>query len=284
MPRSRQTCPSAPGPAEGFIFLRFFALMSSPNHHAMSEKNWDVSNRVFWLIVVLGAGLLLFWVFRVAQIWQEMNGDYAREISVEAEGSAFVIPDTAVVNLGVTTDGETSEAVVEQNTEKMNAVLEAIKGLGIEESKIQTTGYYLYPKYNWTEEGQETDGYTLTQNVEVRISDFELIGEVIAQSSTAGANMVGGVDFTLDDPDSAKMEARLEAVAEAKMKAEQIADAAGLKLGDVVNYYEYSYSGGKGGGYYYDDFAEGAALENAPSIEPGEEEVTLTVTLTYQLK
>lgn len=251
----------------------------------MTDKNtgWDLSNRVFTLVAVLGVGLTLFFAFRVAQIWRDMTGSYAREISVEGVGEAYSVPDRAVIQLGVTTDAATSEEAVSQNTEKMNAVLEAIKALGVAEEDIQTTGYYLNPKYNWTDEGQVDDGYTLTQNVEVRLTDFDLVGEVIAQSNKAGANMVGGVEFTVENPETAKQEARMEAVAEAKEKAEQIAEASGLKLGDVVNYYEYSYSEGKGG--YY-DFAEATLEESsvAPNIEAGQEEVSLTVTLTYQLR
>lgn len=251
----------------------------------MTDKNtgWDLSNRVFTLVAVLGVGLTLFFVFKIAQIWREINGSYNREISVEGVGEAYSVPDRAVIQLGVTTDAATSEEAVSQNTEKMNAVLEAIKALGVAEEDIQTTGYYLNPKYNWTDEGQVDDGYTLTQNVEVQLTDFDLVGEVIAQSSKAGANMVGGVDFTVENPETATQEARMEAVAEAKEKAEQIAEASGLKLGDVVNYYEYSYSEGKGGFY---DFAE-TSLEDAsmaPNIEAGQEEVSLTVTLTYQLR
>ncbi len=251
----------------------------------MSEKNtgWDLSNRVFSLVALLGVAVSLFWAFRIAQIWREINGDYSREISVEGTGEAYSVPDRAVVNLGVTTEAATSEEAVSQNTEKMNAVLEAVKALGVAEEDIQTTGYYLNPKYNWTDEGQVDDGYTLTQNLEVKLTDFDLIGDLIANASGAGANMVGGVTFTVEDGEAAKQEARIEAVAEAKLKAEQIAEASGLTLGDVVSYYEYSSDSGKGG--YY-DMAEASfdGEKSVPTIEPGQEEVSLTVTLSYQLR
>lgn len=251
----------------------------------MSEKNsFDLSNRVFALVALMGTALMLFFVFRMVQIWRDVSGQYAREITVEGEGSAYVVPDTATINLGVTTDAETSEAAVEENTTKMNAVIEAIKALGVPEEKIQTTGYYLNPQYDWTSGSQETVGYTLTQNVEVRLTDFDLIGKVLADTSAAGANTVGGVEFVVDDPEAAKAEAREEAVANAKEKAEDIAEASGLDLGKVVNYYEYS-DGGKG---YYPLYAEDSVKSGDDymdiSIEPGEEEVTLTVSLTYRLR
>lgn len=251
----------------------------------MSDKNtgWDLSNRVFALVALLGVAVTMFWAFRIAQIWREINGDYSREISVEGTGEAYSVPDRAVINLGVTTDAATSEEAVSQNTEKMNAVLEAIKALGVAEEDIQTTGYYLNPKYDWVDGEQVDAGYTLTQDVEVKLTNFDLIGDLIADSSTAGANMVGGVTFTVEDSEAAKQEARLEAVAEAKAKAEQIAEASGLKLGDVVSYYEYSGDSGKGG--YY-DMAEATmdGSKSVPNIEPGQEEVSLTVTLSYQIR
>ncbi len=251
----------------------------------MSDKNsFDLSNRVFALVALMGTALMLFFVFRMVQIWRDVNGQYAREITVEGEGSAFVVPDTATINLGVTTDADTSEAAVEENTAKMNAVLEAIKALGVTEENIQTTGYYLNPQYDWTSGTQETVGYTLTQNVEVRLTDFDLIGKVLADSSAAGANTVGGVEFVVDDPETAMAEARDEAVAKAKEKAMDIAEASGLDLGKVVNYYEYSNGDGKS---YYPMYESSMMMDSsstAPSIEAGQEEVSLTVTLTYRLR
>ncbi len=243
----------------------------------------DVPNRLFKLLATLGVVLCLFWLFRIYEIWTNVSGSYVREISVEGEGSAYIVPDTAVISLGVNTSGETSAAVVEENTTNMNAVLEAIEALGVAKEDIKTTGYYLSPSYEYDDDGNYVEtGYTLDQTVEVRLTDFEKIGDLLAASSAAGANYVGGVDFTVDNPDSAKAEAREEAIARAKEKAEQIAEQSGLKLGDLVSYYEYSYSDGGKGGYY--DYAEGMADYSVPSIEPGEEEITLTVTLSYQIR
>lgn len=250
----------------------------------MSEKSsYDLSNRVFTLLSVLGLVLALFWLFRISEIWTNISGGYVRELSVEAEGTAYVVPDTALVHLGVRSEGETSEETVNANTKTMNSVMEAIKAQGVLEEDIKTTGYYLNPGYEYDENGNYTEkGYTLSQTVEVRLSDFTLIGALISAASSAGANSVDGVDFTVDNPELAKAEAREEAITAAKEKAEQIAKQSGLKLGDMVNYYEYSYSGGKGG-YQY-DYAESAEGYSAPAITPGEEEITLTVTLNYQIR
>jgi uncharacterized protein len=253
----------------------------------MSDRNsgWDLSNRVFALLTVLAVGLVLFWVFRMMEIWNTVSGGYPREISVDAEGSAYIVPDTVVVQLGVTTDGETSEGVVTENTKKMNAVLEAVKAMGIEESQIKTVDYYLNPKYSWDKDGvQHTDGYTLDQSIEVRLTDFAKIGELIGAANEAGANTVGGVEFTVENPEAAKAEARSEAIAQAKEKAEQIAEASGLKLGDLVSYYEYANSDDYTSYYSLSDDRVEGSMNAAPEIHAGKEEVSLTVTLSYQLR
>lgn len=243
----------------------------------------DVPNRMYKLLLTLGVVLALFWLFRIYEIWNNVTGNYVREITVEAEGTAYVVPDTAVIRIGVSTEGEDSASVVNENTEKMNAVLAAIEALGVEDSDVQTVDYYLSPSYEYDDSGNYVEtGYSLDQTVEVRLSDFELIGQLISDSSKAGANYVGGVEFTVDDPEMAKAEARVEAITRAKEKAEQIAEASGLRLGDLVSYWEYAYEGYGKGGYYEDYYLEGESL-SIPEIEAGEQEITLTVSLSYQI-
>ncbi len=247
----------------------------------MADKPFDVSTRVYKLIVILISVVLVFLVFRVAEMWRTISGNYPREIAFEAQGTAYVTPDIATVQLGVTSEGESSEVVVAENTQKMNAVMAEIKARGIEAKDIQTTSYSLYPKYDWSEEGgSEQDGYTLSQTVVVKIRDFTKIGDLLAATTKAGANTISGVTFEVDDPETAKAAAREEAVAKAKAKAESVAAATGLNLGRMVNYYEYSDYYAKG------IYGEGmsADLGGAPTIEPGEEEVTLNVSLTFRVR
>lgn len=250
----------------------------------MADKPFDVSTRVYKLIVVLVAVVLLFLGFRVAEMWRTITGNYPREITFEGQGTAYVTPDIATVQLGVTSEGETSESVVTQNTVKMNAVMAEIKARGIEEKDIQTTSYSLYPKYDWSEEGgSEQDGYTLSQTVTVTIRDFTKIGDLLAATTKAGANTVSGVTFEVDDPETAKTMAREEAVEAAKAKAKSVAEATGLNLGRMVNYYEYSDYYGKGG-FYGESMMADASASPVPNIEPGQEEVNLNVSLTFRVR
>lgn len=255
--------------------------MSTPN-------KFELSNRIFTVIIIFLVALGAFWAFRMYEIWNTAKGNYPREISVEATGKSYVVPDVAKVTLGVKTEAATAEEAVATNTQKMNTVTTEIKALGIDEKDIKTTGYYLDPKYVYDEEGKEdkVSGYTLNQSVEVVIRDFDNIGKILATATKSGANSVGGLNFTVDDPESSKSKAREEAIAKAKEKAKQIAKQSGLRLGRVINYYEY-----EDGGYYYPEYSMAGDAYTAtvqenmvtPLITPGEKEVNLRVTLTYRV-
>lgn len=251
----------------------------------MQDSNkLELSNRLYHLVLVFLVGLVAFWGFRIYEIYNTAQGNFAHELTVEGKGKAYVVPDVAKIQIGVNTEAATSEETVKNNTEKINAVMAAIKALGVEAKDIKTTNYSLGPKYTWKDNESKQDGFTLSQNMEIKLHDFTKIGDLIATTTKAGANMVGGVDFIIDDPDKANADARQEAVAKAMAKAKIIEDSTGLSLGRVTNYSEYA-----DGGYmpYYSKSVSmgdvGAVPEAAPSIEPSQSEVNLTVSLTYKI-
>lgn len=259
----------------------------------VEKPKFEVSTRVFSLLLIFLVGLLGYWGFRIYEITTTATGNYPREISVEGLGKAYAIPDIAVLNLGVTTDAKTSEAAVKENTAKMNKVMEAVKSFNFDKKDVQTLNYSLNPNYKWSEEkGQSVqDGYTLSQQISIKIRDFSKVGDVIAAVTKAGANMVGNLSFEVDDMDKVRDEARSKAIAKAKAKAEKMADEAGLDLGKVLSIYEYDavnpeYNYGKGG--YAPEMATvdsggmGGGV-TSPTIEPGQQEFQLTVTLSYRV-
>ena len=248
----------------------------------------EVSKQLFILLIVFLVGLTAFWGVRIAEMYNNIQGDYPREITVEGEGKAYAAPDMATLHLGVNTEAKTSEAAVEKNTEKMNGVLEAVKASGVEQEDIQTTNYYLSPKYEWSKDrGSYTDGYSLDQSLTIKIRDLENVSAVMAAASGAGATTMTGLTFEIEDPDKILEIARAEAVAKAKVKAENIEEQSGLDLGKVVSYYEYQSNniGYAKGGMYMEEMAMSAgSARTAPAIEPGQEEVSITVSITYKLK
>jgi len=256
----------------------------------MANGKFDLSNRVYAIMVIFLVAVVGVAIFIAISLWQSFSGDYPREITVEATGKAYVVPDIAEITLGLDVEAPTADEAVQKNSETMNKVSDALVAVGIPKEDIKTSYYNLAPKYNWTEtRGSVQEGFLLSHSVVVQIRDFEKIGEVISKSTEAGANIFSGVQFTIDDPESAKTLAREEAVAKAKEKANVIAEQSGLSIGKVLNYYEYQ--DGYGTPMYYEksmamDMAEesvGSAI-TPPSIEPGQQEVQLTVSLTYRLK
>ncbi len=262
----------------------------------------DVSDRLYKIIMstlggvaVLGLGWMYF---QFGMLPSQMP----QQVSFTGEGKAAIKPDIASVTFGVTSEGQKSQDVVNANNTKMNAVIKAIKEAGVDEKDIRTTMYQLTPKYGYTQAPvasatkagmasapvygrQVFDGYTLEQQIEVKIRKFENINTVMDKATTSGANTVGSLQFTVDDMETVRAQAREEAIKQAKEKANTLARQSGLKLGKIVNVYDNSgypmpYYGGVGMGGA--EMAKDASV--APSLQPGQQEVVVSVTLSYWVK
>ena len=251
----------------------------------MAEK-FELSNRLFIVFAILLVGVLGFWTAKVFIDFQSLPNNYPREITVSGEGRTFAVPDIALIQLGVVTEGSKIGDVVKENTEKMNNILKEIKTLGIEEKDIKTTTYNLAPRYEWTEDGKRIfKGYTLTQQINVKIRNFEKIGDVLEKTTEKGANLVGDLQFSIDEPEKVRQEARKEAIEKAKEKASQIATDSGLKLVKLVNVYEDYYPRTYSDTLYKSlEATGGGEIAAPPEIQPGEQEVTVTIYLTYRIR
>ena len=210
--------------------------------------------------------------------------------SFTGEGRVFVKPDIAQIQLAVRTDrAKDAVTAVKNNTEKINSVIAKLKDLDIEAKDIKTTAYNLNPEYDYpVNVGRGVlAGYSVYQEVTVKIRNLDNVGKVIEQVTSVGVNQITGPTFTIDDLSEVNKQARAEAIAKAKEQAKSTASMSGLRLGKLVGVYEES-----GGGYppVYSyaktmDSASGmgGALP-APEIQTGENEIVLRVTLTYQVK
>ena len=249
-------------------------------------KQFELSNRLFIVLAILLIGVLGFWATKVFIEFQNLPNNYPREITVSGEGRTFAAPDIALIQLGVVTEGMKIGDIVKENTEKMSSILKEIKDLGIEEKDIKTTTYNLTPRYEWTEDGKRIfRGYTLTQEIRVKIRNFEKIGEALEKATEKGANLVGDLQFSIDDPEKVRQEARKEAIEKAKVKAVQLSQDSGLKLVKLVNIYEDYYPRTFSDTLYKNlEATGGGEIATPPEIQPGEQEVTITVYLTYRVR
>ncbi|MBN9981849.1 SIMPL domain-containing protein [Rhizobium laguerreae] len=161
-------------------------------------------------------------------------------ISVTGDGESSVAPDMAVVNLAVVKQAKTAREALDENNKAMNDVLAALKSGGIAERDLQTSGFSIQPQYNYPQpvDGQQQQpqliGYQTINSVTVRLRDLAKLGEVIDQSVTLGINQGGEIQFTNDKPDAAIEEARKAAVADAVKRAKTLSEAAGVKLGRIL--------------------------------------------------
>ncbi len=267
----------------------------------MNDQTTKFLNKTLTLAAVLVVGILVFLVGQMMLQQKALDQQNTNQISVSGEGKVYAKPDIAVVNLGVTTEGATVAEVTKSNTIKMNAVIAAVKSLGIADKDIQTTNYNLSPVYNENviypatsvynlpnmpiSTGRTLKGYSLEQDVEVKIRDFTKIGDVLAQATTAGSNLIGDLQFNIDNPEQFKEQARAKAIAQARTSAQNIAEESGINLGKLINinegYYNPSpvmYSSAKAMG--------GGAAESvpAPTIQPGQQEIDVTINLTYRVE
>lgn len=202
--------------------------------------------------------------------------------SVSGEGKITMIPDIAVVNVGVTAQGPSVSQVQQELNKKMNAVTDAVKRLGVDAKDIQTSNYNISPTYDYSGSTQRVTGYQANSNLTIKVRKIDNANGVIDAATANGANEVSGVSFDVDDKTKAENQARTLAVADAKSKADTAARAAGFHLGRVINYSE-------GGGasprpIMFDKALPVSGGGGAPTqVEPGSSELTVSVTLSYEI-
>lgn len=243
----------------------------------------DLSNRFLAVIGVLILGLVVSYVGSLMYDFYNLPQNYPQQIDVSGEGKAYVKPDIALASFGMQTNGLKSQDVVDRNNTVINQVIASVKTLGILDKDIQTTSYNLSPVYDYTEKGRVFKGYELNQQISVKIRDFDKISDILDVAVSKGANTVGDLQFTVDDPVKSQAEARTKAIAQAKEKAVSLARESGLKIDKLINISE-GYSSNPEPMYARNNSLTDKAVSVAPQIQAGQMEVDSTVTLTYLLK
>lgn len=207
-------------------------------------------------------------------------------VSVGGHGEVNVPPDTASVNIGVDIIADTLDEAQEQATAQATAVIDALKAAGIADEDIQTEYYSVNILRDYSENADPTTitGFEIINQLRVTVRDTDQLGELLDAAVTAGANSIYGVTFYVDDQTAAASEARVEAVENAREKAEELAQAAGMTLGPVVAISEGAppvfgpvYGMGRGG-------AEMAMDAAAVPVQPGSTTVAVDVTMTFELR
>jgi hypothetical protein len=202
-------------------------------------------------------------------------------ISVSGEGKVSAEPDMAEIIIGVESRAPTAKEAASQNSEDMNEVMAVLEGMGIAEEDIQTVDYSIRVEMDYRgDEGPKVVGYVVDNVVRVKVRDLDLVGDLLDQATDAGANNIYGITFTVEDPRPFQEQAREMAVAEARSKAGQLAEAADVRLGDLLSLSEYLV----GGPVYVERAAAAEGMGGgAPPISPGQLEITVQVQMSYEI-
>ena len=203
---------------------------------------------------------------------------------VSGIGKASAIPDTAMASFGVTKTAPTVETAQSQVNEVANNITSDLKALGILEKDIQTTNYNVSPNYDYANGKQTTNGYTVSENVEVKIKPVEKANKAIDIATAAGANQVGGITFVLNDDEKEKLQqqATEQAIKNAKTQAQMLANAAGIQLGRIADIQTSQEQPLMLNKYALTADRVGGLPTPETQLNPGENTVNVTVTLGYE--
>jgi uncharacterized protein len=207
-----------------------------------------------------------------------------RTIAVNGTGNIYADPDVAYINIGVHTQNADPKTALSSNTTQVQAVINAIKAIGVVEKDIQTSNFNVYPSVQYGPNGETLDTlYMVDNTVYVTVRDLTKLGEMLETVVSSGANNINGITFDILDKNALASEARKAAVEDAQKQAQDIADAAGVQLGELM-YVNVYYSGttypqyeGKGGGGGY------SSTLSVP-VSAGRMVITAEVNMTFKIK
>ena len=203
--------------------------------------------------------------------------------TVQCVGSVRVKADRAGICLGVRETDKELMAAQNRVNEKIAAIIEALKAMDVAEEAISTNGIGIYPNYNY-DENETISGYTASNTLYVTVADVANTGAYIDAAFAAGANSLDYVEFSAVETDEAAARALRLAVDSAKAKAQVLADAAGLKLGDILEIRDNADSGYVNGDVYAKAATEEADAGAGTGVLAGMQNVTATVNITFALE
>lgn len=211
--------------------------------------------------------------------------DQPRTLDVSGNGTVYLTPDIAYINIGVHTEDPAIAAAVDDNNNRTQALVDALKNAAVAPEDIQTSNFSVYTTSKYDNLTGLSGGtvYAVDNTVYVTVRDLTKLGSLLNTAVGAGANNINSISFDVADKTAALAQARQQAMANATSLASELAQVANAKLGEIqkISYSDYSpqpYYYGMGGG-------GGAPAPNASvPIQPGLTEITVSVSVTYALR
>ena len=266
-------------------------------------------SRLFKGVFAVVITLAVFLGFKALNTIKEFSyiggGVYpANTITISGKGSVFAIPDTGSFSFSVIEEGKTVKEAQDKESKKINSILDAVKGMGVDEKDIKTVGYYSNPKYEYSssvcQRAESTNGvmmpvycppgkqvligYEVSQTISVKVRKTDTAGDILTKVGSLGAQNISGLNFVTDDMDAVQADARDKAITDAKAKAKILAKSLGVKLVRIVSFNE---NGNYPVPMYYGLEAKSIATDvvsTSPQVPVGENEIVSNVTITYEVK
>jgi hypothetical protein len=240
------------------------------------------------VVVMLMGMILLTGVIAIAILRDRIVNEQFRTVTITGQGKVEYNPDLAVVTLGVQIDKVAKpEEALSQLNKKVEEIIKAVKAAGIGDEDIQTQNYSLYPQYDYKDNISSVSGYNANQQLVIKVTGYDKnpgrLSLVIAEASRAGANQVNNLVFDASDMNDLKQEARIKAIGDAKGKSEALAAAAGVRLEEIIGWYENTISPMAG----YIDYGKGGmgagGAVSSPNTPSGSREVVIEIGVTYNI-
>ena len=266
----------------------------------MNKNFLDIDRSLF---NYLGISILIFLIVLIVFVSVDISnklkeGKYIGQnieakntITVSGKGEIYSKPNLALVDFSVKTEAKIVSKAINENSSKMNKIIEAMGKEGIDKKDLKTTSFNIYPRYEYIK-SKETQqlypygkrvlaGYDVSQTLEVKIRNMGIIGEVVQKATDSGANEIGNMRFTIENEDELKSKARKEAIDKAKSKAKELASQLGVNLVRIVSFSENA----NRPDYYRmkNTINSAGAGETTPQIETGENKTEVNVNIVYEI-
>lgn len=236
------------------------------------------------LAVLVGAIIAVFGAAYsyIAEGKAKLHAEYTSQIAVTGEGKISAKPDIALLNASVVTEKPTVSDAQAKNTEGYNAVVKFLGAVGVDAQDIKTVNYSIYPQYFYPSNRKpEITGYQVRNALEIKIRDLSKVDEILGGIVENGANEIGNVSFTIENPAALKEQARKRAIEMAREKAAVLSKDLGVRFSRLVGFSE-SEGGVVPPPVFYSEAAYGKGGGGGPELSQGEQEIKIVVTLTYE--
>ena len=209
------------------------------------------------------------------------------QLVVQADATVNAAPDQLQLRLGVVTEAEDAGQALADNNQRMETLMRMLENLGIARNELATGQFQIRPQWsvpprptpaNWQ---RKIVAYQVSNELLVATTKVDLAGKLLGSAQQAGANQIGGLEFTLADPELYRQQAIAEATRKAMRKAETMAAAAGTTLGDIVSL-TLDASGAAPGPRVMMAEMRSAVADTVP-IAAGKVDVSAGVTIVYRL-